>query len=148
MKKYAVELDISHIVSFAGHVDYRHVMEGIVSADLCLCPDPKTPLSDKCSLVKAVEYMSLGRAFVAFDLEEVRHSAGDAALYARSNDEGDFAAKIEYLLDNSELRAAMGSRGREKVISKLTWEHSMEGLYAAYETAFEKLGSKIGNATQ
>jgi type IV pilus assembly protein PilM len=34
-------------------------MEGIASADVCLCPDPKTPLNDKCSLVKVTEYMSV-----------------------------------------------------------------------------------------
>jgi glycosyltransferase involved in cell wall biosynthesis len=138
MKQYAVDLRIDHLVTFTGNVDYAQVMEGIATADLCLCPDPKTPLSDKCSLVKTIEYMSLGRAFVAFDLEEVRYLAGDAGLYARANDEGDFAAKIDTLLDNDDLRASMGSRGRERVIQRLTWEHSKEALYAAYDKAFEK----------
>jgi len=138
MKKYAVELGLEQTVTFTGSVDYPQVMEGIASADLCLCPDPKTPLSDKCSLVKAVEYMSLGRAFVAFDLEEVHLFAADAALYAQPNDEGDFAAKINELLNNDELRASMGQIGKERVIQRLTWEHSKEALYAAYEKAFER----------
>ncbi len=62
MKAYADELGIDKLVTFTGSVGYPQVMEGIASADLCLCPDPKTPLSDKCSLVKVIEYMSLGRA--------------------------------------------------------------------------------------
>jgi len=72
MKDYAKELGISQRISFTGHVGYDRVMQGIASADVCLCPDPKTPLNDKCSLVKVVEYMSLGKPLVAFDLEEVR----------------------------------------------------------------------------
>jgi glycosyltransferase involved in cell wall biosynthesis len=148
IKKYAVELGLEQVVTFTGSVDYPQVMEGIASADLCLCPDPKTPLSDKCSLVKAVEYMSLARTFVAFDLEEVHLFAADAAVYAQPNDEGDFAAKINELLNNDELRASMGQIGRERVIQRLTWEHSKEALYAAYDKAFEKRVGAMVEATK
>jgi glycosyltransferase involved in cell wall biosynthesis len=137
MKKYAKELGISRWISFTGHVGYDRVMQGIASADVCLCPDPKTPLNDKCSLVKVVEYMSLGRPLVAFDLEEVRISAGDAALYARPNDEKDFAEKINLLLEAPNLRASMGKIGKERFRNFLTWEHSKQALYAAYDRAFE-----------
>jgi glycosyltransferase involved in cell wall biosynthesis len=141
MKQYAVELGIADRVTFTGSVDYPTVMEGIASADLCLCPDPKTPLSDKCSLVKAVEYMSLGRAFVAFDLEEVHFFAEGAASFAQPNDEGDFAAKVNELLGDEAIRKSMGDIGRERVIARLTWEHSKEALLAAYNKAYDK---KIG----
>ena len=144
MRAYADELGLSGCVTFAGSVDYARVMEGIASADLCLCPDPKTPLSDKCSLVKAVEYMSLGRAFVAFDLEEVRHSAGAAADYARPGDEADFAARVDRLLDDPARRAEMGRIGREQVLQRLTWEHSKQSLLAAYEHAFGKKTGTVG----
>ena len=139
MKEYAKELGISRRISFTGHVGYDRVMQGIASADVCLCPDPKTPLNDKCSLVKVVEYMSLGRPLVAFDLEEVRISAGDAALYARPNDEKDFAEKINLLLEAPNLRDSMGKIGKERFRNFLTWEHSKQALYAAYDRAF---GSK------
>jgi glycosyltransferase involved in cell wall biosynthesis len=124
------------------------VMEGIASADLCLCPDPKTPLSDKCSLVKVIEYMSLGKAFVAFDLEEVHSLAADAGTYAKPNDERDFAAQINGLLQNEDLRISMGKIGRERVFARLTWEHSKESLYAAYDRAFAKSGSVVGEVAR
>lgn len=136
MKQYAKELGIDERITFTGHVDYDRVMQGIASADVCLCPDPKTPLNDKCSHVKVVEYMSLGRPLVAFDLEEVRNSADGAALYAEPNDEKDFASKIDHLLNSPDLRESMGRIGRERVAKFLTWEHSKENLYAAYERAF------------
>lgn len=136
MTQYARDLGLNGRVTFTGRVDYDMVMQGIASADVCLCPDPKTPFNDKCSLVKVVEYMSQGRPLVAFDLDEVRNSAGDAALYAQANDEKDFARKISGLLDAPDVRAAMGQIGRERVAKSLTWEHSKETFYAAYDQAF------------
>jgi len=137
MRQLAADLGESSTVTFTGFLDYEQVLETIASADVCLCPDPKTPLSDKCSLVKAIEYMSLGRAFVAFDLEEVHLAAGEAAIYATPNDEADFANKIHYLLDNESLRYRMGNIGRERVLRHLAWEHSKQTLYAAYDKAFK-----------
>ena len=142
MQRYAQDLGVESIVTFTGRVDHREVLENVASADVCLCPDPKTPLSDKCSLVKSLEYMSLGKPFVAFDLEEVRRSAGDAALYAESGGEDEFAAKINLLLGTEDLRRTMGERGRERVLQGLTWEHSKEGLYAAYERAYSLIGNR------
>jgi len=139
MKKYALDLGIAEIVTFAGHVDYSQVMAGIATATICVCPDPKTPLNDKCSFVKVIEYMSLGRAFVAFDLEEVRNMAAGAALYAAPNDENDFAGKLAYLLDQPDLCASMGSLGRDRVLQSLTWEHSKSALYAAYGRTFKNV---------
>ncbi len=148
MKAYAVELGIGELVTFTGSVDYTQVMEGIASADLCLCPDPKTPLSDKCSLVKVIEYMSLGRAFVAFDLEEVRLSAADAGAYAKPGDEADFADNVDRLLDDENLRVSMGELGRKRVMQRLTWEHSKDALYAAYDQAFQKKSGVVGGSAK
>ncbi len=139
MQRYAQALGIESIVTFTGRMQYREVLESIASADVCLCPDPKTPLSDKCSLVKSIEYMSLGKPFVAFDLEEVRRSAGDAALYAESGGEDEFAAKVNALLSDEDLRRTMGARGRERVLHGLTWEHSKEALHAAYDRAYRRV---------
>jgi len=147
MRGYAAELEIEHDVTFSGYVDHDRVLEAIATADVCLCPDPKTPLSDKCSLVKAIEYMSLGRPFVTFDLDEVRLSAADAALYAEPNDEADFSAKINYLLDNEELRGSMGKVGKDRVFAQLAWDHSKRALYAAYDAAFERRRRVAGAAT-
>lgn len=133
MKRYAEELGITHLVTFTGHLDHKRVMESIASADVCLCPDPKTPLNDKCSMAKAIEYMSLGRPFVCFDLEEVRNCAGDAALYAVPNEEIDFAEKIHILLEDAQMRSDLGAIGRERVLRFLAWDHSKPALLTAYE---------------
>ena len=136
LQNYARELAIDDRVTFLGKQQYPAVVAAIASADICVCPDPKTAMNDRANLVKVSEYMCLGRPVVAFDLAEVRHSAADAALYARPNDERDFAVKIEYLLQHPEERERLGAIGARRVRDVLSWEHSKSALYAAYDWLF------------
>jgi glycosyltransferase involved in cell wall biosynthesis len=135
LRAYAIELGVRDCVTFAGQQPYEHVVTAIASADVCACPDPKTPLNDMANLVKVSEYLSLGRPVVAFDLTEVRHSAAGAALYATSGDERDFAEKIAYLFDHPDERTRMGRIGLERVHNLLCWDHSKRALLAAYDRA-------------
>lgn len=136
MRSYARELGVQSFVTFTGPGTHDQALECIATADVCICPDPKTPLSDKCSMVKVVEYMSVGRAFVAFDLDEVRCMAGQAGLYAEPGDEEQFADHIERLLDDASLRNEMGRVGRELALRSLTWDSAMQRLSEAYDMAF------------
>ena len=83
-------------------------------------------------MIKTMEYMTMGKAIVAFDLAETRFSAQGAALYARPNDVEDFANKIEVLLENEELRLTMGSIGRKRIEEELSWNHVKKNLLLAY----------------
>ena len=136
LQKLASELGVADHVTFAGKQPYEGVVTAIASADICVCPDPKTPMNDRANLVKLSEYMCLGRPVVAFDLNEVRHSAGDAALYATANDPRDLAGKIEYLLQHPEERDRIGQIGARRVKDVLSWDHSKASLYAAYDWLF------------
>jgi glycosyltransferase involved in cell wall biosynthesis len=140
LRKYADALGIADYVTFAGKQDYQRVVTAIASADVCVCPDPKTPMNDRANLVKLSEYMCLGKPVVAFDLMEVRHSAGDAATYATPNDERELAAKIDFLLRHPEERARLGEIAARRVRERLSWDHSKTALYAAYERVFAKGG--------
>jgi glycosyltransferase involved in cell wall biosynthesis len=75
---------------------------------------------------------------VQFDLTEGRFSAGDASLYARPNDIGDFARKLCELLDDPELRARLGAIGRSRIEAGLAWHHQIPRLLEAYETAMKQ----------
>ena len=108
------------------------------TADICVSPDPKTAMNDISTMNKVVEYMTLKKPVVQFDLKEGRASAGDAAVYARENDPVDFAEKIAQLLDDPARRAEMGEIGRARVESGLSWGHSAPQLLAAYDRAFAK----------
>ncbi|MBV1903133.1 MAG: glycosyltransferase, partial [Marinosulfonomonas sp.] len=59
-------------------------------------------------------------------------------LYAKANDPIDFAEKISALIDDPKKRAQMGKLGHARVLDKLSWEHSVPHLLAAYERVFSK----------
>ena len=69
--------------------------------------------------MKMMEYMALGKPIVAFDLPEHRVTAQGAAVYARANDELDFARQIALLMDDPERRAQLGRQGRERIETEL-----------------------------
>jgi glycosyltransferase involved in cell wall biosynthesis len=109
------------------------VQRCLSTADVCLSPDPKNPLNDLSTMNKVLEYMAMGRPVVSFDLTEARVSAGDAAVYAAADDEAEFASRIDELLRNEELRVAMGRRGRQRIETFLSWEHSRRALVEFYD---------------
>jgi glycosyltransferase involved in cell wall biosynthesis len=136
LKAYAGELGVADAVTFTGRVPDQALVQALFSADVCVCPDPSTPLNDVSTMNKTLEYMAAGKPTVAYDLRETRVSAGNAALYAVPNDERDFADKMERLFDSPALREELGRTGRQRIADGLSWEHSKPSLYAAYERAF------------
>jgi glycosyltransferase involved in cell wall biosynthesis len=84
--------------------------------------------------------MAVGAPVVAFDLEETRVSAADAAVYAAPNDPAGLARLTMELLDDPERRAQMGAIGRERVSGQLSWANSARNLIAAYEAAAGPIG--------
>jgi glycosyltransferase involved in cell wall biosynthesis len=95
-------------------------------------------MNDISTMNKVMEYMTLEKPVVQFDLIEGRVSAGPAALYAQPNDPIDFAHKIQTLIDDTSLRWDMGWAGRKRVLDQLSWAHSAPHLLAAYARLFEK----------
>jgi glycosyltransferase involved in cell wall biosynthesis len=137
MRRLSAALNLSDVVTFTGRIADADVIRILSSADVCLAPDPKNPLNDLSTMNKIVEYMSLSRPIVSYDLREARVSAGDAALYARADDVDDFARCVAALLDSPELRGRMGASGRHRVESEISWSRSEDALLAAYERALE-----------
>ena len=135
MQKLAAELGLADAVEFTGRLPDADVQRILSTADVCLAPDPKNPLNDVSTMNKIVEYMAMSRPIVSYDLVEARVSAGDAALYATN--EAEFAAAIDTLLDDAELRARMGAAGRARVERELSWRHSERALLGAYDRALE-----------
>jgi glycosyltransferase involved in cell wall biosynthesis len=136
MVKYAAELGVADIVEFTGRVPDEFVQRCLSTADVCLSPDPKNPLNDLSTMNKVVEYMAMARPLVSFELVEARVSAGAAAIYSPANDEEAFARAIDELLDDPERRLAMGTCGRQRVETELSWDVSRANLLAFYDDFF------------
>ncbi|MBC7178866.1 MAG: glycosyltransferase family 4 protein [Roseovarius sp.] len=126
--------------TFTGPLYGADMLAALNAVDIGVSPDPKNPMNDISTMNKVMEYMTLEKPVVQFDLTEGRASAGEASLYARANDPVDFAEKIALLIDDPKARARMGRLGRERVLERLSWAHSAPHLLAAYERVFEKAG--------
>jgi glycosyltransferase involved in cell wall biosynthesis len=128
------ELSLEEHIWFTGRIPDEDLMRYLSTADICLDPDPANGFNEYCTMIKMMEYMTLGKPIVAFDLPEHRVTAQDAAVYARPNDELDFARQIALLMDNPERRKKMGQKGRQRVETELDWSHQEKYLLEAYET--------------
>jgi glycosyltransferase involved in cell wall biosynthesis len=137
MRELAAGLGLGDVTEFPGRVPDDEVLRILSTADVCLAPDPKNPLNDVSTMNKIVEYMAMARPIVSYELAETRVSAGEAALYAESNDVNSFAACIGALLDDPERRRRMGEVGYSRVERELSWQHSQRELIRAYERALE-----------
>jgi glycosyltransferase involved in cell wall biosynthesis len=126
--------------TFTGRAPDDLLLDMLNTADVCVNPDRVTPMNDLSTMNKIMEYMTLAKPIVQFELKEGRASAADASLYARPNDIVDFAEKIASLLDDPGKRAEMGRIGRERVQAALSWAHSVPNLLAAYDRIFAKIG--------
>lgn len=137
----AVQADVA-ARGLTGHVTFTGPRYGdallsvLNEIDIGVAPDPKNAMNDISTMNKVMEYMTLEKPLVQFELTEGRASAGEAALYARPNDPADFARCIARLIEDPGRRAVMGELGRKRVLSDLSWSHSTPQLLAAYEKVF------------
>jgi len=125
--------------TFTGALYEDGLLAALNAVDIGVAPDPKNPMNDISTMNKVMEYMTLEKPVVQFDLAEGRASAGPASLYARANDPQDFAAKLAELIADPARRAGMGRAGRERVLASLSWDHSVPHLLAAYERIFARV---------
>lgn len=132
---------LADFITFTGRVPDQDLLEVLSTMDLGVNPDRVNPMNDKSTMNKIMEYMSLAKPMVQFEVTEGRFSAQDASLYAKPNDPVDLAEKIVALVDDPTQRASMGAYGRQRVVNELGWQHQITPLLAAYSQA---LGGKGG----
>jgi len=136
LKQLANELGLEGNVHFTGWIPDEEMLRYLSTADICVDPDPSSPLNDKSTWIKIMEYMAMGKPIVAFRLPETYWSAQNSALYAEPNDEAEFAEKIQILMDDPDLRAKLGQIGRKRVEQELAWDIVSQALLEAYSFLF------------
>jgi glycosyltransferase involved in cell wall biosynthesis len=132
LRDLAKELRLNGHVELTGYISDQELQENLAAADICMDPDPSSPLNDVSTWIKIMEYMAYGKPIVSFDLKETRFSALDAALFVPCNDEMAFARATATLMDDGDLRMKMGRFGRERVEQDLQWSVVSKNLVAAY----------------
>lgn len=135
LKTLAAERGLADYMTFTGRAPDQDLFEVLSTMDLGVNPDRVNAMNDKSTMNKIMEYMSLEKAMVQFDVTEGRFSSQDASLYACANDPVDMAEKIVELVDDPARRERMGAFGRRRVEEELNWGQQIAPLIAAYEKA-------------
>jgi glycosyltransferase involved in cell wall biosynthesis len=143
LKKLRDDLNLNDFVRFTGLIPREDLIRYLSTADICLDPNPSSPLNDVSTWIKVMEYMSLSKPIVSFDLKETRYSAQEAAVYVTPNNEKEFAKAIRHLMDHPEERMKRGEYGRKRVQEELAWNHVSKNLLAAYEWLFNKPSNRF-----
>jgi glycosyltransferase involved in cell wall biosynthesis len=135
LKAQVRRLGLEEYVRFAGWIPDEETMSlYLATADACVCPEPSSPLNDRSTFAKVMEYMAAQKPTIAFDLPETRSSAQDAAVYAAPGDVEGFAARIRQALTDESLRTRMIAAAAARIPS-LRWECQVPALLAAYDRA-------------
>jgi glycosyltransferase involved in cell wall biosynthesis len=132
------DLGLDDHVEFVGWLDDPAIRTLLSTADVCIAPDPPSPLNDASTMVKIAEYMAMGCATVSYDLPESRETAGDAALYAPTSTPESLGRCMDDLLADPEQCARLGRIATDRVATKLAWQHSEPLLLAAYQRAMAR----------
>src|SRR5204863_3368301 len=94
LRHLAHQLQLNGYVELTGYIPDKELEEYLAAADICVDPDPSSPLNDVSTWIKVMEYMAYAKPIVSFDLKETRFSAQQAALFVPCNDEMAFAKAV------------------------------------------------------
>jgi glycosyltransferase involved in cell wall biosynthesis len=148
LRRLAKELRLDQCVTFTGFIPDQDMVRYLSTVDICLDPNPSSPLNDVSTWIKVMEYMALGKPVVSFDLRETRVSAGDAAAYVEPNNEMEFARTIAALMDDPARRARMADVGRARVQHELGWHVTSRNLIRAYEHLLQQPLAPVAEVRQ
>ena len=138
------EFGLTDIVAMTGRIPWSDVIASLRATDICVQPDPPGLLNDHSTMNKLMEYMSLGRAVVSYDLPETRVSGGNAVLYVQGSSAEDLASAVMALADDPDWMRELQSAGQKRVREVLSWEHQSPLLVDVYEKLFPK-SAPLGN---
>ena len=65
-KSLARQLGLDNFVWFTGFIPDDDMIRYLSTADICLDPNPSSPLNDVSTWIKVMEYMALGKPVVSF----------------------------------------------------------------------------------
>lgn len=148
LKQLIAEFQLEDFIILTGRISDKRALEILSTADVCLSPDPSNPLNDQSTMTKVMEYMTLGKPIVSFDLKEARYSAGESALYVKNNDAVAFAEGILKLLADPAGSRKMSDFGMARVDSSLSWQKQSVSLLNAYQFVLSGKGRTGRRFTQ
>jgi glycosyltransferase involved in cell wall biosynthesis len=124
-------------IRFVGGIDSLELVELYSTASVAVVPS----LYEGFSL-PAAEAMACAVPLIATSagaLPEVVGPDGECALVVPPRDAEALATAIRTALDDDDLRAALGRRGRARVLERFTWKNAARATVDRYRAAMETL---------
>jgi glycosyltransferase involved in cell wall biosynthesis len=143
LERLATRLGISESIVFHGFLSASDYIPILARCLLGVSPDPPTAFNQLATMVKVIDYMSIGRGTVAFDLAETVRLAGPAARIVRPATSDALAQALIELLRNPAEAAALGAAATEQIAAlSLDWSASGRRLVARYAEIAASLGGR------
>lgn len=122
IKSLARELDLAEYVTFTGYLAGKELLDAFSKFDIGIIPDPINAYNDKISMNKVFEYSAIGIPIVCMNLSESKRLLKDAALFAVKGDAGGLADQVARLIQDPELRHALGQKAKALADHDFVWE--------------------------
>lgn len=110
-----------------GQKEYDKIPEYLAISDILIAPfdASKFKYIDRYGFwwnpVKLFEYLSSGKPVVTYDYPEVAKIVNEGGLLAEPGNIDDFVDKLEYLIQEKDVRYTLGKNGRELAMREYDW---------------------------
>ena len=124
-------------VTISGEVPHREVKPYVAAMDVAVSPRA----TFYASPLKIVEYMAMGKAVVAPDMENIRDliSHEESALLFAPEDVASLTECLKRLAGDADLRERLGNSARARVVTKRNWAANaaiIAGCIVALDSVF------------
>jgi glycosyltransferase involved in cell wall biosynthesis len=118
-------------VTITGRQPHERVRMFVAAMDIAVSPRA----TFYASPMKILEYMGMGKAIVAPDMENIRDilTHEQDGLLFRAEDAGSLAKSLQYLIGNAVRRAEFGKMARQKIEAERTWSHNAQAVVQLLE---------------
>lgn len=141
LRQRAIDLGMSRMVRFTGHVPRESVPTWISAADVCVMPSTNLRNSQiGSSALKLREYLACGRPVVASDIPGAGPylTENGVGLGVKADDPAAIASAIVQLLKQPSVMDEMGKRAELLAKTSLTWEIAVSLLVAIFRQSLAR----------
>lgn len=133
LRRRAAELGVADRVRIVLSIPHAEVPKYINVMDLLVLPSYTVPHWKEQFGQVLVQAMASEVPVLGSTHAEIPHVIGDAGFTFEERNRDDLRTKMQMLLDDAELRAAFGPKGRQRVLARYTNTRIAERTWAVYE---------------